>query len=44
VSDYATEDVPLLFPVTGASTALFLGDSIQDYRANLIGVFVRKVF
>jgi MtrB/PioB family decaheme-associated outer membrane protein len=44
VSDYATEDVPLLFPVTGASTALFLGDSIQDYHANLIGVFVRKVF
>jgi len=42
--DYANENVPLLFPVTGASTALFLGDSIQDYRAQMVGVFMRKTF
>jgi MtrB/PioB family decaheme-associated outer membrane protein len=44
VNDYTTEDIPLLFPVTGASTAIFLGDSIQDYRAHIIAVFIRRVF
>ena len=43
-TDYANENVPLLFPLTGVSTALFLGDSIQDYRAHMVGVFMRKTF
>jgi len=36
--------VPLLFPVTGTSNAIFLGDSYQDYRAHLIAVLMRKTF
>jgi hypothetical protein len=44
VSDFATEDVPLLFPTTGASSAIFLGDSILDYRANSVSVAVTRIF
>jgi len=42
VDDFANEKVPLLFPTTGSITALFLGDSSQDYRANRVGVAVRR--
>ena len=42
--DYAAQDVPLLFPVTGASTALFLGDSVQDYHAHILGVLLQRTF
>lgn len=42
VDDFANEDVPLLFPTVGSITALFLGDSSQDYRANRVGLAVRR--
>jgi MtrB/PioB family decaheme-associated outer membrane protein len=42
--DYATEDVPLVFPLTGSSTAIFLGDSIRDYRAHTVGLLLRRAF
>ena len=44
VDDFANEDVPLLFPTTGSITALFLGDSSQDYRANRVGIAVRRTW
>lgn len=42
VTDFATEDIPLIFPTTGATTAIFLGDSSLDYRANAVSAFVRR--
>lgn len=44
VTDFATENVPLLFPFTGSSNAIFLGDSYQDYRAHIVGVMMRRTF
>ncbi len=44
VSDFATEDVPLLFPTTGASNAIFLGDSILDYHANSVALAITRTF
>jgi len=42
VTDFASEDIPLIFPTTGATTAIFLGDSALDYRANAVAVFVKR--
>lgn len=43
VTDFQTEDVPLLFPLTGASNAIFLGDSSLDYHANAVALlFTRR--
>lgn len=44
VTDFASEDVPLLFPVTGATNAIFLGDSVLDYRANKIALVIKRSF
>ncbi|HEV8128937.1 MAG TPA: MtrB/PioB family outer membrane beta-barrel protein, partial [Candidatus Eisenbacteria bacterium] len=44
VDDFAMEDVPLLFPTTGTSNAIFLGDSINDYHAHIIALLARKNF
>lgn len=44
VDDFSNEKVPFIFPTTGASTALFLGDSYQDYRAHTVGVLLRRTF
>jgi len=44
VDDFATEDVPLIFPTTGTSTAIYLGDSSQSYRANRLALLVRHTF
>jgi MtrB/PioB family decaheme-associated outer membrane protein len=44
VTDFSTEDVPLVFPTVGASNAIFLGDSIKDYRAHLVALMMRKTF
>jgi len=44
VTDFATENVPLLFPFTGTSNAIFLGDSYQDYHAHAVAVMMRKTF
>jgi hypothetical protein len=42
--DFAMEDVPLLFPTTGTSNAIFLGDSINDYHAHVVALLARKNF
>ena len=44
VNDFATEDVPLLFPLTGPATAVFLGDSSQDYRAHRLALVATRRF
>ena len=44
VADFAMENIPLLFPTTGASNAIFLGDSIQDYRATLLALVFQRRF
>ena len=43
-TDFAAEDVPLLFPTTGTSNAIFLGDSILDYRANALAIVMKRTF
>lgn len=44
VRDFATTDVPLLFPSTGTVNTILLGDSIQDYKAHQLAVFVERSF
>jgi hypothetical protein len=44
VVDFATKDVPLLFPSTGTVTAIFLGDSFQDYHANQVEFRIKRTF
>ncbi|HEU4724270.1 MAG TPA: MtrB/PioB family outer membrane beta-barrel protein [Candidatus Eisenbacteria bacterium] len=43
-SDFATQDIPLLFPVTGTSNAIFLGDNVLNYRANAVAFVVKRTF
>jgi MtrB/PioB family decaheme-associated outer membrane protein len=43
-SDFATQDIPLLFPLTGSSTAVFLGDNVLNYRANAVALMVKRTF
>jgi MtrB/PioB family decaheme-associated outer membrane protein len=43
-TDFAAEDVPLLFPTTGSSNAIFLGDSILDYVANGVALVMKRTF
>lgn len=42
VRDFAAEDVPYVFPLTGSTTAIFLGDSIRDYKAHQLGLAIRR--
>ena len=42
--DWATNNVPLLWPQVGAATAIFLGDSSQGYIANLVALVVTHSF
>jgi MtrB/PioB family decaheme-associated outer membrane protein len=44
VDDWATNDVPPIFPLTGTANAVFLGDSSQSYRAHRIAVLVKHQF
>ena len=44
VTDFANEQVPLLFPVTGNATSLFLGDGLQDYAAHRVAMFATLRF
>lgn len=44
VNDWATNDVPLLFPLTGAANAIFLGDSSKGYRAHRLALLVKHSF
>jgi len=43
-SDFATQDIPLLFPLVGASNAIFLGDNVLNYRANAVAFMVKRTF
>ncbi len=44
-NDFATEDIPLLFqPTATTSTAIFLGDSVLDYRANMVALAFQRRF
>jgi hypothetical protein len=42
--DFQNEDIPLLFPLTGASNAIFLGDSVLDYHANAVALLFSRRF
>jgi MtrB/PioB family decaheme-associated outer membrane protein len=44
VDDFATESVPLIFPTTGNASAIYLGDSSQDFTANRLALLVRHTF
>jgi MtrB/PioB family decaheme-associated outer membrane protein len=44
VNDWATNDVPPIFPLTGTASAVFLGDSSQSYKAHRIAVLVKHQF
>ena len=42
--DWAVTNVPLLFPLTGAASAVFLGNSAQNYRAHRVALLLRHTF
>jgi hypothetical protein len=42
--DWSVNDVPLVFPVTGSATAIFLGDSSHSYNANRVALVVKHRF
>ena len=44
VVDFASVDVPLIFPVTGTANAIFLGDSSRGYRAHRLALLVKHTF
>ena len=44
VDDWAVNDVPLIFPVTGTANAVFLGDSSRGYRAHRLALLVKHDF
>jgi MtrB/PioB family decaheme-associated outer membrane protein len=44
VNDFASNSVPLIFPVTGTANAIFLGDSSQGYRAHRLALLVKHTF
>ena len=44
VTDFASEDVPLFFPLVGANNAIFLGDSSLDYRAHALALLIQRSF
>jgi MtrB/PioB family decaheme-associated outer membrane protein len=44
VDDWAVNDVPLIFPVTGTANAIFLGDSSKSYRAHRLALLVKYSF
>ena len=42
--DWATTNVPFIFPTTGTSSAIYLGDSSQSYRAHRIALLATLSF
>jgi len=42
--DWASNNVPLIFPVTGTANAIFLGDSSQSYKAHRLALLVKHSF
>jgi MtrB/PioB family decaheme-associated outer membrane protein len=43
-NDWAVTNVPFIFPLVGASTAVFLGDSSQGYRAHRVALMMKHTF
>lgn len=43
-NDWATTNVPLIFPTTGPTTAFYLGDSSLNYIAQRVAVLVQYTF
>lgn len=44
VTDFASEDVPLFFPLVGANNAIFLGDSSLDYKVHALALLIQRTF
>lgn len=44
ILDFASNSVPLIFPVTGTANAIFLGDSSQSYRAHRLALLATYRF
>ena len=44
VTDFASDDVPLLNVASGTSNAIFLGDSLLDYRAHRVALVATQRF
>ena len=44
IVDFATNSVPLVFPATGTSSAIYLGDSSTSYRAHRVALLARWTF
>ena len=44
VKDFANQDIPLLGPTATAGTAIYLGDNIRPYVANMISVVYSRRF
>jgi hypothetical protein len=44
VVDWATNNVPLIFPTTGTANAIFLGDSSIPYRATRLALLLKYTF
>jgi MtrB/PioB family decaheme-associated outer membrane protein len=44
VSDFASDNVPLLNVATGTANAIFLGDSLLDYRAHRVAIVATQRF
>ena len=44
VVDFANQDIPLLGPTATAGTAIYLGDNVRPYVANMISVVYSRRF
>ena len=44
IIDWSANNVPLIFPVTGSSSAIFLGDSSRSYTAHRVALVLRHRF
>ena len=44
ILDWSANNVPLIFPVTGNSSAIFLGDSSRSYTAHRVALVLRHRF
>jgi MtrB/PioB family decaheme-associated outer membrane protein len=44
VADFANQDIPLLGPTATAGTAIYLGDNVRPYVANMISVVYSRRF
>lgn len=44
VEDFSSKNIPLVFPLTGSVTAIYLGDSLQDYKAHRLALAAHYSF